>query len=299
MKTAAEIRRAFLEFFRASGHEVVSSSSLVPREDPTLLFTNAGMVQFKRVFLGQERRPYVRATTAQKCLRVGGKHNDLENVGRTARHHTFFEMLGNFSFGDYFKERAVELAWTFLTGELGLPKDRLHATVFLDDDEAYGLWQRIAGLPEERIHRLGEKDNFWSMGDTGPCGPCSELLIDQGEQMSCGPNCGIGSCDCDRFLEVWNLVFMQYDRDEKGTLTPLPRPSIDTGMGLERIAAVCQGVYSNFDSDVFAGLIQAMAEMAGVTYGQDEETDTALRVVADHSRAVAFLIADGVLPSNE
>ncbi|WP_462324408.1 alanine--tRNA ligase [Desulfoplanes sp.] len=299
MITAAEIREKFLKYFESKGHSRRPSSSLIPRDDPSLLFTNAGMVQFKKIFQGQETRDYSRATTSQKCLRVGGKHNDLENVGRTARHHTFFEMLGNFSFGDYFKEEAVAFAWEFITEELGLPKEKLYATVYKDDDEAFDLWKKVAGLPESRIYRLGEKDNFWSMGDTGPCGPCSELHIDQGEHMACGPDCGIGKCDCDRFLEIWNLVFMQFNRDETGTMTPLPKPSIDTGMGLERITAVCQGVYTNFDTDLFIPLITSMAERAGVTYGDADDTDTALRVIADHSRAMAFLIADGILPSNE
>ncbi|GAU08663.1 alanine--tRNA ligase [Desulfoplanes formicivorans] len=299
MITAAEIRETFLKYFENKGHIRQPSSSLIPRDDPSLLFTNAGMVQFKKIFQGQEQRAYSRATTSQKCLRVGGKHNDLENVGRTARHHTFFEMLGNFSFGDYFKEQAISFAWEFITKELGLPKEKLYATVYKDDDEAFELWKKVAGLPESRIYRLGEKDNFWSMGDTGPCGPCSELHIDQGEHMACGPDCGIGKCDCDRFLEIWNLVFMQFNRDETGTMTPLPKPSIDTGMGLERIAAVCQGVYSNFDTDLFVPLITAMADRAGVQYGESDDTDTALRVIADHSRSMAFLIADGILPSNE
>jgi alanyl-tRNA synthetase len=299
MLTAAEIRKRFLEYFEKNGHTVVASSSLIPRDDPSLLFTNAGMVQFKKLFLGQEKRDYNRATTSQKCLRVGGKHNDLENVGRTARHHTFFEMLGNFSFGDYFKADAIRLAWDFITKELGLPEEKLYITIYKDDDEAGELWQEVAGVPLERIFRLGEKDNFWAMGDTGPCGPCSEIHIDQGEDMACGPDCGIGKCDCDRYLEIWNLVFMQYDRDASGTMTPLPRPSIDTGMGLERIAAVCQGVRSNFDCDLFTGLLTTMADKAGVTYGDNYDTDTALRVIADHSRAIAFLIADGMLPSNE
>ncbi|GAB1408947.1 alanine--tRNA ligase [Desulfovibrionales bacterium] len=275
------------------------SSSLVPQDDPTLLFTNAGMVQFKKIFQGQERRDYCRAVTSQKCLRVGGKHNDLENVGRTARHHTFFEMLGNFSFGDYFKEEAIRLAWNFVTVELGLDTDRLYVSIFRDDDDAAALWQRVAGVAPERIYRLGEKDNFWAMGDTGPCGPCSEIYVDQGADMACGPDCGIGKCDCDRFLEIWNLVFMQYNRSEDGTMTPLPKPSIDTGMGLERITAICQGKRSNFDTDLFQGLIQAMAAKAGVRYHEHEDTDTALRVIADHSRAIAFLLADGMLPSNE
>ncbi|BBD08981.1 alanine--tRNA ligase [Desulfovibrio ferrophilus] len=300
MLTATEIRQKFLEYFEGKGHTPVSSSSLVPKDDPTLLFTNAGMVQFKKTFLGQEKRDYVRATTSQKCLRVGGKHNDLENVGRTARHHTFFEMLGNFSFGDYFKEDAIRYAWDFITGELGLPKDKLYITIYKDDDEAGELWQKVAGVAPEMIYRLGEKDNFWSMGDTGPCGPCSEIHIDQGEHMKCGPNCGIGQCDCDRYLEIWNLVFMQYDQSADGTREPLPRPSIDTGMGLERIAAVCQGVNSNYDTDLFLAIIGFTAELAGVKYKeQGEDVDTALRVIADHSRSIAFMIADGILPSNE
>ncbi|WMW66494.1 alanine--tRNA ligase [Nitratidesulfovibrio liaohensis] len=299
MITANEIRRRFLEFFQSQGHEIVRSSSLVPKDDPSLLFTNAGMVQFKKIFLGQEKRGYVRATTSQKCLRVGGKHNDLENVGRTARHHTFFEMLGNFSFGDYFKEDAIKFAWKFLTEDLKLPKERLYATVFRDDDEARDLWLAHTDIPAERIYRMGEKDNFWSMGDTGPCGPCSEILIDQGEHMTCGPNCGIGKCDCDRYLEIWNLVFMQYDQAADGTRTALPKPSIDTGMGLERIAAVCQGVYSNFDTDLFQAIIQYTCGIAGVSYRANDETDTALRVIADHSRSMAFMITDGILPSNE
>jgi len=297
--TANEIRRRFLEFYKAHGHEAVRSSSLVPKDDPSLLFTNAGMVQFKKIFLGQEKRAYSRATTSQKCLRVGGKHNDLENVGRTARHHTFFEMLGNFSFGDYFKEDAIKFAWKFLTEELKLPKERLYATVFRDDDEAEQLWLKHSDIPAERIYRMGEKDNFWSMGDTGPCGPCSEILIDQGEHMTCGPDCGIGKCDCDRFLEIWNLVFMQYDQDATGKREPLPKPSIDTGMGLERITAVCQGVFSNFDTDIFQAIIQYTCGLANVSYRSDDETDTALRVIADHSRAIAFMITDGILPSNE
>ncbi|EPR43107.1 Alanine-tRNA ligase, eukaryota/bacteria [Desulfovibrio sp. X2] len=300
MITASEIRKRFLDYFARHGHQVVPSSPLVPRDDPTLYFTNAGMVQFKKLFLGQEKRDYSRATTSQKCLRISGKHNDLENVGRTARHHTFFEMLGNFSFGDYFKADAIRFAWGFITEELGLPRDRLYVTVFRDDDEAHELWQKVAGVPAERIFRLGEKDNFWSMGDTGPCGPCSEIYVDQGEHMNCGPDCAIGRCDCDRFLEIWNLVFMQYDQIEPGKRVPLPRPSIDTGMGLERVAAVCQGKFSNFDCDLFQELIDYIAVIAGVAYKSgDEESDVALRVIADHSRAAAFLITDGVMPSNE
>ncbi len=299
MLTAAEIRRRFLDYFVKHTHTEISSSSLVPRDDPSLLFTNAGMVQFKKIFLGQEKRDYVRAATAQKCLRVGGKHNDLDNVGRTARHHTFFEMLGNFSFGDYFKEEAIRLAWVFITEELKLPKEKLYVTIYKDDDEAFDLWQKVTGIAPERIYRLGEKDNFWSMGDTGPCGPCSEIHVDQGEDMACGPNCGIGTCDCDRFLEIWNLVFMQYDQLPSGERVPLPRPSIDTGMGLERISAVCQGVRSNYDTDLFQTFIAHMANLAGVVYGENTDTDTALRVIADHSRAIAFMVADGILPSNE
>ena len=300
MITANEIREKFLKFFEDKGHEIVSSSALIPSDDPTLLFTNAGMVQFKKTFLGQEKRAYIRATSSQKCLRVGGKHNDLENVGRTARHHTFFEMLGNFSFGDYFKKDAIRYAWEFITEELKLPKEKLYITIYSDDDEAKELWMSEAGVPEDRIFRLGEKDNFWSMGDTGPCGPCTEIHIDQGEHMTCGPNCGIGKCDCDRFLEIWNLVFMQFNQDEQGIRTPLPKPNIDTGMGLERIAAVCQGVYSNYDTDLFLEFINFTADLAGVAYKQQgDDVDTALRVIADHSRAVAFMISDGILPSNE
>lgn len=301
--TAKEIRQKFLAYFEKYNHTRVHSGSLVPKDDPSLLFANAGMVQFKKIFLGQEKRSYTRATTSQKCLRVSGKHNDLENVGRTARHHTFFEMLGNFSFGDYFKREAIDFAWRFVTQELGLPKDKLYVTVFREDDDAAILWQEVAGLAPERIFRMGEKDNFWAMGDTGPCGPCSEIYVDQGEDMACGPNCGIGSCDCDRFLEIWNLVFMQYDQPGDGTRVPLPRPSIDTGMGLERVAAVCQGKRSNFDCDLFQEIIQYIAQLAGVTYSfsapDTNDIDTALRVIADHSRSAAFLIADGIVPSNE
>ena len=303
MLTAQEIRRRYLKFFERHGHAAVESGPLIPPNDPTLLFTNAGMVQFKKCFTGEEDRGYTRATTAQKCLRVSGKHNDLENVGRTARHHTFFEMLGNFSFGDYFKREAITWAWEFCTQDLELPKDKLWVTVFRDDDEAADLWHEIAGLPYERIVRMGEKDNFWTMGDTGPCGPCSEIYIDQGEDMSCGPDCGIGKCDCDRFLEIWNLVFTQFEQMPDGTRVPLAKPNIDTGMGLERIAAVCQGKRSNFDCDLFQSIIQYAAKVAGVTYSHSapdtNDIDTALRVIADHSRAAAFLIAGGTLPSNE
>ncbi|MDH3359603.1 MAG: alanine--tRNA ligase, partial [Desulfobulbaceae bacterium] len=297
--TGNDIRKQFLKFFADKGHSVIDSSSLVPHDDPTLLFTNAGMVQFKRVFMGEDKRDYCRATTSQRCVRAGGKHNDLENVGQTARHHTFFEMLGNFSFGDYFKEDAINYAWEFLTKVLELPKDKLWVSVFNDDDEAFALWEKIEDLPKGKIIRLGEKDNFWAMGDTGPCGPCSEIHIDQGPEVGCGgPDCKVG-CDCDRYLELWNLVFMQFYRDESGELTSLPKPSIDTGMGLERIAAVVQGVQSNYDSDLFSPLINKIASMAGKKYGANDHDDMAMRVIADHSRATAFLVSDGVLPSNE
>ncbi|MDD3992072.1 MAG: alanine--tRNA ligase, partial [Desulfobacteraceae bacterium] len=297
--TGNEIRQKFLEYFQRHQHQIVRSSSLVPADDPTLLFTNAGMVQFKRCFLGEEKRPYRRAVTSQKCVRAGGKHNDLENVGYTARHHTFFEMLGNFSFGDYFKEKAIEMAWDLLTNGYGLPADRLWVSIYLDDDEAYELWRRIVGVPAERIVRFGEKDNFWSMGDTGPCGPCSEIHLDRGPAYGCGrPECTLG-CECDRFLEVWNLVFMQYNRDAQGTLTPLPKPSIDTGAGLERLCALLQGTPTNFEIDLIRPIIDRAAELAGRSYGVQRDTDVALKVIADHSRAAAFLIGDGVLPSNE
>jgi alanyl-tRNA synthetase len=299
MLTGNEIRSRFLLFFEERGHTVVASSGLIPHKDPTLLFINAGMNQFKDVFLGREKRSYVRAASAQKCVRAGGKHNDLENVGQTARHHTFFEMLGNFSFGDYFKQDAIAYAWQFLTVEMGLPKDKLWVTVFREDDEAHTIWRDQVGVPEERIVRMGEKDNFWSMGDTGPCGPCSEILIDQGESMTCGDECGIGKCDCDRYLELWNLVFMQFDRSADGAMAPLPKPSIDTGMGLERIAAVMQGVQSNYDCDLLRGIIAFVEKLSGKRYGDDPAHDMSMRVIADHSRATAFLIADGVLPSNE
>ncbi len=294
-----EIRQAFLDYFKNRNHEIVSSSSLIPRDDPTLLFTNAGMVQFKGLFLGEEKRSYSRAVTSQKCVRAGGKHNDLENVGYTARHHTFFEMLGNFSFGDYFKEEAILWAWELLTEGYKLPQDKLYASVFKDDDEGYRIWEREIGIPAERIVRLGEKDNFWAMGDTGPCGPCSEILIDQGEALSCGsPDCAPG-CDCDRYLEIWNLVFTQFDRDSEGVLTPLPKPNIDTGLGLERMAAVVQGVTSNYDSDVFADIICRIEDLAGRKYGEDKKQNVPFRVIADHARSAAFLLGDGVMPSNE
>jgi alanyl-tRNA synthetase len=294
-----DVRNTFLSYFNSQGHTVVPSSSLVPHGDPSLLFTNAGMVQFKRTFLGEEQRPYNRAASSQKCVRAGGKHNDLENVGYTARHHTFFEMLGNFSFGDYFKEGAIRMAWELLTEKYNLPKDRLWATVYHDDDEARELWQKIANLPPERIVGLGEKDNFWSMGDTGPCGPCSEIIFDQGEALACGPDCGIGVCECDRYLEIWNLVFMQFNRTAGGVMSPLPKPSIDTGMGLERLTAVLQGVHSNFDTDLIRPIIGRVEDLAGLAYGADDSKSVAFRVIADHARATAFLMADGVLPSNE
>jgi alanyl-tRNA synthetase len=294
-----EIRKSFLEYFRQRGHEILKSSPLIPRQDPTLLFTNAGMVQFKSVFLGAESRPYRRAASCQKCLRAGGKHSDIENVGHTRRHHTFFEMLGNFSFGDYFKKEAIAFAWELLTDRLALPKDRLWVSVYEEDEEAEGLWREAEGLAPERIVRLGAKDNFWQMAETGPCGPCSEVIIDQGEAMGCGrPECAVG-CDCDRYLELWNLVFMQYNRDERGNLTPLPSPSIDTGMGIERIAAVLQGKENNFDTDLFADIISSISGLTGVPYGKGPETDTSIRVMADHIRASAFLLSDGLMPSNE
>jgi alanyl-tRNA synthetase len=297
--TGSEIRRIYLEYFQKHEHRIVRSSSLVPQDDPTLLFTNAGMVQFKRTFLGEEKRDYVRATTSQKCVRAGGKHNDLENVGYTARHHTFFEMLGNFSFGDYFKQKAVEFAWDLLTNGYRLPADKLWASVYTDDDEAYDLWHRHIGIPAERMVRLGEKDNFWAMGDTGPCGPCSEIHIDRGVEHGCGrPDCGV-DCDCDRFLEIWNLVFMQFNRDASGKLTPLPQPSIDTGLGLERLASIIQKVSTNFETDLLMPIIGKTEQLCGIGFGKETETDVAMKVIADHSRAAAFLIGDGVLPANE
>ncbi|MBI4828584.1 MAG: alanine--tRNA ligase [Nitrospinae bacterium] len=296
--TGAEIRRGFIEYFVSKGHTSVKSAPLVPANDATLLFTNAGMVQFKDVFTGQEKRSYSRAASSQKCLRVSGKHNDLETVGRTALHHTFFEMLGNFSFGDYFKREAIEYAWEFVTVRMGLPPEKLWITVFREDDEAAAMWEKNIGLPAGRIMRLGEKDNFWSMGDTGPCGPCSEIHIDRGAHYACpNPNCG-PDCDCDRFLEIWNLVFMQFNRDASGKMTPLPNPSIDTGMGLERLASVVQGVETNFDTDLILPVIRNMERLTGSVYGNDPETDVSFRVIGDHIRALAFLIADGVTPSN-
>ncbi|MBF0392484.1 MAG: alanine--tRNA ligase [Alphaproteobacteria bacterium] len=296
MQTANDIRSAFLAYFARHGHQVVSSSPLVPRNDPTLMFTNAGMVQFKNVFTGAEKRDYVRAATSQKCVRAGGKHNDLDNVGYTARHHTFFEMLGNFSFGDYFKDTAIELAWNLVTKEFGLSADRLLVTVYADDDEAFGLWRKIAGLPESRIIRIGTSDNFWAMGDTGPCGPCSEIFYDHGDHIPGGPP-GSPDADGDRFIEIWNLVFMQYEQVAPDHRVNLPRPSIDTGMGLERLAAVMQGVHDNYDTDLLRALIQASADASGSP--ADGAHRVSHRVIADHLRSTCFLIADGVLPSNE
>ncbi len=299
MMTGNELRSRFLRFFAERGHTVIASSSLIPHNDPTLLFTNAGMNQFKDCFLGNEKRDYVRAATSQKCVRAGGKHNDLENVGRTARHHTFFEMLGNFSFGDYFKKEAIAYAWEFLTVDLQLDKSRLYVTVYNDDDEAAAIWHEQEGVPKERIYRFGEKDNFWSMGDTGPCGPCSEIFWDNGPTVGCGrPDCAVG-CDCDRYMEIWNNVFMQFDRAKDGTLTPLPKPAVDTGMGLERITTVVQGVTSNYDTDLLRGIIAFVEQLSGKRYGADVDHDVSMRVIADHSRATAYLIADGVLPANE
>jgi alanyl-tRNA synthetase len=297
--TGNEARDKFLDYFKNHGHQVVRSSSLVPQDDPTLLFTNAGMVQFKRAFLGEEKRGYNRATTAQKCVRAGGKHNDLENVGYTARHHTFFEMLGNFSFGDYFKEKAVEFGWDLLTNGYGLPADNLWVSIYLDDDEAHDIWHNQIGVPQQRIRRFGEKDNFWAMGDTGPCGPCSEIHLDRGAAHGCGrPDCSLG-CECDRFLEIWNLVFMQFNRDASGSMTPLPKPSIDTGLGLERVVSVLQGTPTNFEIDLILPIIEETAALSEKAFGQDTATDVAMKVIADHSRAAAFLIGDGVFPSNE
>ena len=297
--TGDEIRKKFFDYFKRQNHQLVRSSSVVPQDDPTLLFTNAGMVQFKRTFLGEEKRDYVKAVTSQKCIRAGGKHNDLENVGYTARHHTFFEMLGNFSFGDYFKEDAIRFAWDLLVNEYQLPADKLWISVFLDDDEAYDIWHKQIGVSPDRIVRLGEKDNFWSMGDTGPCGPCSEILIDRGEEFGCGREDCAAGCDCDRYLELWNLVFMQYNRDENGKLTPLPHPSIDTGMGLERIASVTQNVPTNYDTDLFMPIMRKIETLSNRKLGDDPAADIAMKVIADHSRAGAFMVGDGVLPSNE
>jgi alanyl-tRNA synthetase len=296
MSGVNDIRAHFLKYFADNGHDIVPSSPLVPRNDPTLMFTNAGMVQFKNVFTGVEKLPYVRAATAQKCVRAGGKHNDLDNVGYTARHHTFFEMLGNFSFGDYFKDRAIELAWNLATKEFGLPRERLIVTVFSEDDQAFAAWKKIAGLPESKIVRIPTSDNFWAMGDTGPCGPCSEIFYDHGDHIPGGPP-GSAQAEGDRFVEIWNLVFMQYEQVAAGRRLDLPKPSIDTGMGLERIAAVLQGTHDNYRIDLFGALIQAVADRTGVD--PDGPQKASHRVIADHLRAASFLIADGVLPSNE
>ncbi|MFA5324516.1 MAG: alanine--tRNA ligase, partial [Smithella sp.] len=299
VKTGDAIRESFMKFFESKGHTRVTSSSLIPKDDPTLLFTNAGMVQFKNAFLGLENRGYTRAVTCQKCARAGGKHNDLENVGVTARHHTFFEMLGNFSFGDYFKEDAIAWAWEYLIDVVKLPKEKLWVTIFENDDEAFRIWHEKMKVPEDRIVRMGEKSNFWMMGETGPCGPCSEILYDQGEGTGCGrPECDV-YCDCDRHLEIWNNVFTQFDRDETGKLTPLAKPSIDTGMGLERLTAVIQGVTSNYDTDLFTPIIRFVEKASGKTYGQNADNDVSIRVIADHSRAVTFLIGDGIMPAND
>jgi alanyl-tRNA synthetase len=297
--TAAEIRTKFLKYFEEHGHTIVPSSSLIPKDDPTLLFTNSGMVQFKNCFLGLEDRGYTRATSSQKSVRAGGKHNDLENVGYTARHHTFFEMLGNFSFGDYFKKESIFWGWDFLTRVMGLPQEKLWITIYREDDEAFEIWNKQMGVPPERIVRMGMDSNFWMMGETGPCGPCSEILFDQGPSIGCGrPECSV-ECDCDRHLEIWNHVFTQFDRDQDGNFTPLPKPNIDTGMGLERLAAVVQGLQNNYDTDLFQPIIQFVAGLCGKPYGSNPESDVSLRVIADHSRAVTFLIGDGCLPSNE
>jgi len=297
--TGNEIRKRFLDYFDKHNHRIVRSSALVPHDDPTLLFTNAGMVQFKRTFIGEEKRDYQRAATSQKCVRAGGKHNDLENVGYTARHHTFFEMLGNFSFGDYFKEKAIELAWDLLINGYGLSKEKLWISVYEDDDEAYDIWHDKIGIANDRLARLGKKDNFWAMGDTGPCGPCSEIHLDRGADHGCAdPDCTLG-CECDRFLEIWNLVFMQFEQNEKGEMISLPKPSIDTGMGLERLASVLQNTPTNFETDLLRPIIACTEELAGKTYGRDNDVDVAMKVIADHSRSAAFLIGDGVLPSNE
>ena len=296
--TSNEIRKAFLSYFEEREHRVVRSSSLVPKNDPTLLFTNAGMVQFKGVFLAEETRDYQRAVSSQKCVRAGGKHNDLEIVGKTARHHTFFEMLGNFSFGNYFKKEAIEMGWDLLIHQWGLPKEKMWITIYLEDNEAFDLWRKI-GIPEDRIVRMGEKDNFWAMGETGPCGPCSEIVIDQGAEVGCGrADCQVG-CECDRFLELWNLVFMQFNRDTEGKLHPLAKPCIDTGLGLERISAILQGVQSNYETDLFRPIFQEIEKISHGPYGKDLRSDISIRVIADHSRASSFLINDGVLPSNE
>jgi len=305
-KSTAEIRQDFLDYFAGKGHETVASSPLVPADDPTLLFTNAGMVQFKDVFLGAEKRTCARAVSSQRCVRAGGKHNDLDQVGYTSRHHTFFEMLGNFSFGDYFKQDAIRFAWELLTDVYGLEPERMWVTVYQTDDEAYDIWTREIGVPEDRVIRIGDKpggvkfesDNFWAMGDTGPCGPCTEIFYDHGPEVEGGPP-GSPDEDGDRYIEIWNLVFMQFDRAADGTMNPLPKPCVDTGMGLERVAAVVQGKLSNYDTDLFTPLLDAVARRAGLRYGDVASADTSMRVVADHLRAMTFLISDGVLPGNE
>ena len=295
----SEIREKFLKYFEENGHTIVPSSSLIPKDDPTLLFTNSGMVQFKNCFLGLEDRGYTRATSSQKSVRAGGKHNDLENVGYTARHHTFFEMLGNFSFGDYFKKESIFWGWEFLTAKMGLPKEKLWVTIYKDDDEAFEIWNKTIGVPAERIVRMGMDSNFWMMGETGPCGPCSEIIYDQGPSVGCGRSeCSV-ECDCDRHLEIWNHVFTQFDRDKEGNFHPLPKPNIDTGMGLERLAAVVQGVKSNYETDFFTPIIQFIAKISGKKYKENADNDSSMNVIADHSRAVTFLIGDGILPSNE
>lgn len=297
--TGNEARKIFLEYFKKHNHRHVRSSSLVPQDDPTLLFVNAGMVQFKRVFTGDEKRDYTTAVTAQKCVRAGGKHNDLENVGYTARHHTFFEMLGNFSFGEYFKEKAIVFAWDLLINGYGFDPEKLYISIYKDDDQAFEIWHKQVGVPAERISRLGDEDNFWAMGDTGPCGPCSEIHIDRGKEFGCDDaNCAVG-CDCDRWLELWNLVFMQFERGEDGTMAPLPKPSIDTGMGLERVISVLQDVPTNYDTDLFVPIMERVGELSGKKRGESKEVEVAMKVIADHSRSAAFLICDGVLPSNE
>ena len=298
-RSASEIRELFLRFFEAKGHQIVASASLVPEGDPTLLFTNAGMVPFKNTFLGSETRDYVRAATSQKCLRVSGKHNDLENVGRTPRHNTFFEMLGNFSFGDYFKLEAIEYSWELLTEQFEIDPARLAVSVFREDDEAYDLWREKIGIPVEKIFRLDEDENFWSMGETGPCGPCAEIHIDFGVNSHCKSDSCDPSCDCGRWLEIWNLVFMQFDRDAAGKMTPLPKPSIDTGASLERLASVLQGVPSNFDTDLFRGIMDRIQQASGVKRGENPEHDVSMNVIADHARSLVFLIGDGILPGNE
>ncbi|MCD4676755.1 MAG: alanine--tRNA ligase [Desulfobacula sp.] len=297
--TGNDARKIFIEYFKKHNHQQVRSSSLVPQDDPTLLFVNAGMVQFKRVFTGDEKRDYSLAVTSQKCVRAGGKHNDLENVGYTARHHTFFEMLGNFSFGNYFKEKAIDFAWDLLTNGYGFDKEKLWVSVYHEDDDAYNIWRDQVGVPEQRIVRLGEEDNFWSMGDTGPCGPCSEIHIDRGPEFGCDrKECAVG-CDCDRWLELWNLVFMQFEKDEQGNMTPLPKPSIDTGLGLERVISVLQGVPTNYDTDLFVPIMEKVGKLSNKKRHESDLVEVAMKVIADHSRASAFLICDGVMPSNE